>query len=67
VTGAADKHRQAACRHWGFAYVQVDFDAVKKEEFALLKTGLADLAEPSGHPELGHPPLCFTGMSRGAG
>jgi hypothetical protein len=23
-------HWQAACRHWKFAYVQVDFDAVKK-------------------------------------
>lgn len=30
------KHWQAACRHWQFAYVQVDFDAVKKEEFILL-------------------------------
>ena len=24
------KHWQAACRHWGFADVRVDFDAVKK-------------------------------------
>jgi hypothetical protein len=61
------KHWQAACRYWGFAYVQVDFDAVKKDEFALLKTGLADLARASKHPELEHLPLCFIGMSRGGG
>lgn len=61
------KHWQAACRHWQFAYVQVDFDAVKKEEFTLLATGLTDLAKKSGHPELEHLPMCFTGMSRGGG
>lgn len=61
------KHWQAACRYWGFAYVQVDFDAVKIDEFALLKTALADLAKQSKHPELGHLPLCFLGMSRGGG
>jgi hypothetical protein len=61
------KHWQAACRHWQFAYVQIDFDAVKKEEFTLLATGLADLAKKTGHPELEHLPLCFTGMSRGGG
>jgi hypothetical protein len=61
------KHWQAACRHWQFAYVQVDFDAVKKEEFTLLKTGLTDLAKETKHPELEHLPLCFTGMSRGGG
>lgn len=61
------KHWRAACRHWGFAYVQVDFDAVKKDEFALLKTGLADLAKQSTRPELEHLPLCFLGMSRGGG
>lgn len=63
----ASKHWQAACRHWGFAYVQVDFDAVKKDEFGLLKTALTDLAKQSGRPELEHLPLCFTGMSRGGG
>jgi len=61
------KHWQAACRHWQFAYVQVDFDAVKKEEFTLLTTGLTDLAKQTKHPELEHLPLCFTGMSRGGG
>ncbi|MFM8273793.1 MAG: hypothetical protein ACKODX_15890, partial [Gemmata sp.] len=61
------KHWQAACRRWGFAYVQMDFDAVKKDEFGLLKTALTDLAKQSGHPELEHLPLCFTGMSRGGG
>ncbi len=61
------KHWQAACRHWQFAYVQVDFDAVKKEEFSLLAAGLTDLAKKTGHPELEHLPLCFTGMSRGGG
>lgn len=61
------KHWQAACRHWQFVYVQVDFDAVKKEEFTLLATGLTDLAKKTGHPELEHLPLCFTGMSRGGG
>ena len=61
------KHWQAACRHWQFAYVQVDFDAVKKEEFTLLATGLTDLAKQTKHPELEHLPLCFTGMSRGGG
>jgi hypothetical protein len=61
------KHWQAACRHWQFAYVQVDFDAVKKDEFELLKTGLTDLAKQMEHPELKHLPLCFIGMSRGGG
>lgn len=60
-------HWQAACRRWGFAYVQVDFDAVRKEEFGLLTTGLADLAKKTGRPELERLPLCFLGMSRGGG
>jgi hypothetical protein len=60
-------HWQAACRHWRFAYLQVDFDAVKKDEFALLATGLTDLAKKTGHSELENLPLCFTGMSRGGG
>lgn len=60
-------HWQAVCRHWNFAYVQTDFDAVKKEEFDLLRKGLIDLAAQTGHPELAHLPLCFTGMSRGGG
>jgi hypothetical protein len=60
-------HWQAACRHWKFAYVQVDFDAVKKDEFTLLARGLTELAKKTGHPELEHMPLCFTGMSRGGG
>src|SRR4051794_33212035 len=25
------KHWQAACRHWRFAYLQTDFDVVKKD------------------------------------
>ncbi len=61
------KHWQAACRHWKFADVQVDLDAVKKEEFSLFKTGLTDLAKKTGHPELQNLPLCFIGMSRGGG
>jgi hypothetical protein len=60
-------HWQAVCRHWQFAYVQTDFDAVKKDEFALLQKGLAELAKKAGRPELEHMPLCFTGMSRGGG
>ncbi|MBA4067919.1 MAG: hypothetical protein C0501_30300 [Isosphaera sp.] len=61
------KHWKAACRHWRFAYVGVDFDAVKKDEFPLLLTGLAELAKKTGRPELEHVPFCFTGMSRGGG
>lgn len=61
------KHWAAMCRHWKFAYVQMDFDAVRREEFTLLKTALADLAKKSGHPEIEHMPMCFTGMSRGGG
>lgn len=61
------KHWRAACRHWGFAFVQTDFDAVKKEEYVLLKSALAELAKKSNHPEIEHMPLCFTGMSRGGG
>jgi len=60
-------HWQAACKYWKFAYVQTDFDAVKKEEFTLLAKGLVELAKKTGHPELEHMPLCFTGMSRGGG
>src|SRR4051794_19183046 len=45
------KHWQAACRHWQFAYLQTDLDGVKKEDFALLKPALAELAKKSGHPE----------------
>jgi hypothetical protein len=65
--GEVSAHWQAACRHWRFAYVQTDFDAVKKEEFTLLKTALTELAKKCHHPELEHMPLCFTGMSRGGG
>lgn len=61
------KHWQAMARLWKFAIVSVDFDAVKKDEFTLLQTGLEALAKKSGHPELAHMPLCFTGMSRGGG
>lgn len=61
------KHWQAACRHWRFAYLQTDFDAVKKEELALVPVALKELARKSGHPEVEHMPLCFTGMSRGGG
>ncbi len=60
-------HWKAACRHWRFAYVQIDLDAVRREEYALLETGLTDLAKTTGHPELEHLPLCFLGMSRGGG
>lgn len=60
-------HWQAACRHWQFAFVQTDFDGVKKEEYALLQTALAEIAKKSGHPESEKMPLCFTGMSRGGG
>ena len=41
--------------------MQVDFDAVKKDEFTLLATALTELAKKTGHPELEHLPLCFTG------
>ena len=61
------RHWQAACRHWQFAYVQVDFDGVKDEEYPLLGTGLAELAKKAGRPELEYLPLCFIGMSRGGG
>ncbi len=64
---AVSGHWQAMCKHWQFAYVQTDFDAVKKDEFGLLKTALVDLAKKTGHPEVAHMPLCFTGMSRGGG
>ncbi len=64
---AVSKHWQAACRNWQFAYVQTDFDAVKKVEFALLSAALTELAKTSGHPELAHVPFCFLGMSRGGG
>lgn len=64
---AVSNHWKAMCRHWQFAYVQTDFDAVKKEEFVLLKTALDQLAVKSGHPEIASMPLCFTGMSRGGG
>ncbi len=60
-------HWKAVCQHWKFAYVQCDSEAVKKGDFGVLKTALDDLAKESGHPELGHLPLCFTGMSRGGG
>jgi len=64
---AVSGHWQAMCKHWQFAYLQTDFDAVKKDEFGLLKTALVDLAKKAGHPEIAHMPLCFTGMSRGGG
>lgn len=60
-------HWRAACRYWRFAYVQTDFDAVKKDEFTLLPQGLTALAKQARHPELERMPLCFTGMSRGGG
>lgn len=62
------KHWKAACRHWQFAYLQTDLDAVKKEEFLpLFGAALPELAKKSGHPEIEHVPLCFLGMSRGGG
>jgi hypothetical protein len=61
------KHWQAAARHWQFALVQTDFDGVRKDEFGLLEKALSELAKKSGHPELAHVPLCYTGMSRGGG
>jgi hypothetical protein len=61
------EHWKAACRHWNFAYLQVDFDAVKKDEFGLLTAALADLAKRTKRPELEAAPLCFIGMSRGGG
>jgi len=61
------KHWQAACRHWRFAYLQTDFDGVKKDDFSLLPTALIELAKQSGHPEIEHMPFCWTGMSRGGG
>lgn len=61
------KHWQSVCRLWQFAYVQMDYDAVKKDEFLTLKTALTDLAKKSGHPELEFMPFCYTGMSRGGG
>ncbi len=64
---AVSGHWQAMCKHWQFAYVQTDFDAVKKDEFGLLRTALVDLAKKTGHPEIAYMPLCFTGMSRGGG
>lgn len=64
---AVSNHWRAACRHWQFAYLQADFDAVKKEEYPLLLAALSELAKKSGHPEVEHMPLCFTGMSRGGG
>lgn len=64
---AVSKHWQAACRRWHFAYLQTDFDAVKKEEFTLLQTALAELARTTSHPEVEHLPFCWIGMSRGGG
>jgi hypothetical protein len=62
------KHWKAACRHWQFAYLQTDLDAVEKDAFlALFKAALPELAKKSGHPEVEHMPLCFIGMSRGGG
>lgn len=60
-------HWQAACRHWGFAYVQADFDGVKKDEYLLLAAALKQAAMETGHGELATMPLCFLGMSRGGG
>lgn len=64
---AVSSHWKAVCAYWKFAYLQCDFDAVKKDEFGLLKAALDELAKKSAHPELAHLPLCFTGMSRGGG
>lgn len=60
-------HWQAACGHWGFAYVQADFDAVRKDEFILLEAALKQAAIETSHAELVTMPLCFLGMSRGGG
>lgn len=60
-------HWQAACRHWGFAYVQADFDAVRKDEYMLLAAALKQAAIETGRAELASLPLCFLGMSRGGG
>jgi len=61
------RHWKAACRHWGFAYLQTDYDAVRKDDHPLLAKALTELAARSGRPEADRMPLCFLGMSRGGG
>ncbi len=64
---ATQRHWQEACRHWGFALVGCDFFGVKDADFPTLFTALERFAQQTGHPELAHVPLCYVGMSAGAG
>jgi hypothetical protein len=64
---ATQRHWQEACRHWGFALVGCDFFGVKESDFRTLFTALERFAAQTQHPELAHVPLCYVGMSAGAG
>ncbi|HSI36326.1 MAG TPA: hypothetical protein VK986_22265 [Tepidisphaeraceae bacterium] len=65
---AEQEHWRQACRTWGFALIGANYFGVGKEQFAgTLQAALDNFATRSGHPELRHVPLCFVGMSAGAG
>lgn len=65
---AGQRHWRAACAHWNFALVGVNFFGVSKQEQPrVIADGLKSLAEKTGRPELANAPLCFVGMSAGAG
>jgi len=61
------KHWQEAVRLWDFAMIGANYFGVGAGDYATLKEALKDFARQSGHKEIEHLPLCFVGMSAGAG
>lgn len=61
-------HSRAMAAHWGFAIVGGNYMRAHRDDFLpSLTSGLAEMAEKSGHPELNSVPVILSGMSAGAG
>jgi hypothetical protein len=68
LKAVTQSHWQEACRLWGFALIGANYFAVKNQEFpTTLQAALKEFAAKTGRKELEHVPLCFVGMSAGAG
>lgn len=58
---------QNVARYWKFALIGANFFGVKNDDFPALLVAMKEFAVKSGRPEIEHMPLCFNGMSAGAG
>lgn len=60
-------HWREAARLWDFAVVGANYSGVHQVDYPTLGKTLKEFAARSGRKELEHLPLCFVGMSAGAG